>query len=155
MGILSVQVSHGRDTLPHHDLYGTMQGHFLSPLEIIIQVKNIQKTCLETPRYCCMSGSPTYVLGARNGRQKLVKNLPGMLPLCKVKKGSLLPCFRQLVCEPRKKPRLVNVGERRKPMLKTPCRGAASTYPSWESRYPWGTVSLSSAMLPKTFPSRH
>ena len=27
-------------------------------------------------------------------------------------------------------------------MLKTPCRGAASTCLSWESRYPWGTVSL-------------
>ena len=63
----------------------------LRPLEIIIQVKNTQKTCLETPRYCCMSGSPTYVLGARNGRQKLVKNLPGIQPLCESKKGSLLP----------------------------------------------------------------
>ena len=27
-------------------------------------------------------------------------------------------------------------------MLKTPCRGAASTCLGWESRYPWGTVSL-------------
>ena len=25
-GILSIQVSHGRDTLPHHDLYGSEQG---------------------------------------------------------------------------------------------------------------------------------
>ena len=93
--------------------------------------------------------APPTFSGLEEEGKSLSKNLPGIKPLCEAKKGitvAVLPTNQgfgnNLSVNHGKKLRLVNVGERRKPMLKTPCRGAASTCLSWESRYPWGTVSL-------------